>query len=323
MKSDVPLLTIVTATFNLVSAGRERRFRQCVESIHSQSCRDRIEHVIADGASTDGTAELLRDYAERGWVRVVSKRDHSVYEGMNNGLAVARGKYVLFVNSDDFLANSEGLGAALDELEASGAGYCFGDVDVLNDDDSFRAVWYGSVTGLPFAHNYCHQSMIVKTEILRSGGGFNLDYRVSSDSDVMLRLYHDNVPFIHSSHKFACYRLGGLSTAQREASRRDHAAIFFKYFGEKAGLSLDQCMGIWNYETTRGGSYDACAEILVKLPVPEWRAAWLNWMKMHFVDVRINPERRSLPRKIVITWLTGGWSGLCRAVARRLGGRRS
>lgn len=317
----MPLLTVVTATCNLLSAGRERRFRQCMESVHSQDCINRIEHVIADGASTDGTTELLHGYANRGYCRVVSKKDHSVYEGMNNGLAEARGKFVLFLNSDDFLFNTEGLGVALDELEASGADYCFGDVRVLNDDDSFASVWKGSTDGLPFAHNYCHQSMIVKTDVLRRLGGFDLRYRVSSDSDLMMRLYHDGNPFIHSTSMFACYRLGGLSTGQGDDSQRDHADVFYRYFGKNCGLTPEQCMQVWHFRAIEDGLEDVTLDILVKLPEFEWRAWWLTHMKLKAEERRRNA--RPVLRKVWDKWREQGLGGVLEAVKKRMGRRRS
>lgn len=174
MVDDMKILTIITPTFNLVKAGRIEAFRQCVESVHEQSCLEKIEHIVVDGESTDGTTAILDEYRGRGYFNVVSKKDHSVYEGMNNGLAVATGKYVLFLNSDDFFHGKTGLGRALDEVEKAGVDYAFGDVHVVTLDGSYRRTWVGSTDGLPFATHYCHQSMLVKASVLRGYGGFQL-----------------------------------------------------------------------------------------------------------------------------------------------------
>lgn len=314
----VPLLTIVTVTYNLISAGREKRFRQCVESVHSQSCLSQIEHLVVDSESNDGTAELLKGYADRGYFKVISKKDRSVYEGMNNGLAEARGTYVLFLNSDDFLFNTDGLGAALDELETSGADYCFGDVRVLKEEDSAVSVWQGSTGGLPFAHNYCHQSMIAKTEVLRRFGGFDLRYRVSSDSDLMMRLYHDRNPFIHSSSMFACYRLGGLSTGKSDDSQRDHADVFYRYFGKDCGLTPEQCLQVWHFRAIEDGLEDMALDILVKLPEFEWRAWWLTRMKQRAEERR--RAARPIWKKVYDKWREQGVRGVVTAVGKRFQG---
>ena len=54
-----PKITIVTATYNLIANGREETFKQCVESVHNQTYKN-FEHLIIDGASTDGTLDLIK-----------------------------------------------------------------------------------------------------------------------------------------------------------------------------------------------------------------------------------------------------------------------
>lgn len=54
-----PLVTIITTTFNLVENGRLEYFEKCLESVHCQNYEN-FEHIIIDGASTDGTVEVLR-----------------------------------------------------------------------------------------------------------------------------------------------------------------------------------------------------------------------------------------------------------------------
>ena len=96
-----PLVTVVTITFNLIKAGREKTFRQSLESIHNQTYKN-IEHIIIDGASQDGTIELLEEYAQKGWIKYYSESDTGIYNAFNKGIDRANGEYIVFVNSDDF-----------------------------------------------------------------------------------------------------------------------------------------------------------------------------------------------------------------------------
>lgn len=57
-------ITVITVTFNLIKDGREAFFRQCVESVHNQTYPN-IEHIVMDGASTDGTLDLIREYKKK------------------------------------------------------------------------------------------------------------------------------------------------------------------------------------------------------------------------------------------------------------------
>ena len=61
-------VSVISVVFNLIQANRVETFHQMLESIHQQTYPD-IEHIIIDGASTDGTIELLEKYAQKGGER--------------------------------------------------------------------------------------------------------------------------------------------------------------------------------------------------------------------------------------------------------------
>ena len=98
------LITIITATHNLISNGREKTFRQCVESIHQEN-QGQIEHLVIDGGSTDGSVRILDEYAKKGWLKYISEPDNGIYDAMNKGVRLAQSEYVWFINSDDYILN--------------------------------------------------------------------------------------------------------------------------------------------------------------------------------------------------------------------------
>ncbi len=116
------LVTIVTATYNLFKAGRSEYFRQCAESVHAQTY-GHIEHIVVDGASTDGTLGLLKEYEDKGWLRVFSEPDKGIYDAFNKALARARGKYIAFLNSDDWWHDATGVEQSVHMLELTGAAF--------------------------------------------------------------------------------------------------------------------------------------------------------------------------------------------------------
>ena len=61
-----PLVTVITATYNLIENKRAKFIIQCLESVHNQHYSN-IEHIVIDGASNDGTLSLLREYESQGW----------------------------------------------------------------------------------------------------------------------------------------------------------------------------------------------------------------------------------------------------------------
>lgn len=84
-------ISIITATLNCKST-----IGDCLDSVAGQSYADR-EHIIIDGASTDGTLSVLESWRDRLAV-LVSEPDGGVYEAFNKGLALATGEVVGFLN---------------------------------------------------------------------------------------------------------------------------------------------------------------------------------------------------------------------------------
>ena len=87
-----PLITIITITYN---AGKT--ISPTLMSVASQTFRN-FEHIIVDGASGDNTLSIARSYPE---TRILSEKDNGLYDAMNKGIRLARGKYLLFLNAGD------------------------------------------------------------------------------------------------------------------------------------------------------------------------------------------------------------------------------
>ena len=92
-----PQLSIVTPVFN-----GKRFIEFCINNVIEQKCEE-AEHLIIDGGSTDGTAELIRQYADRfPHIRWVSEKDKGQSDAMNKGVALAAGEVLGFLNVDDY-----------------------------------------------------------------------------------------------------------------------------------------------------------------------------------------------------------------------------
>mgnify|MGYP001260431427 CR=1 FL=1 len=97
-----PYISIVTATYNSVEL-----LQRCLDSVASQTFRA-IEHIVIDGASTDGTVEIIKANKEKiaYWV---SEPDTGIYNAWNKAVSHIRGEWVLFLGSDDKLVNETAL----------------------------------------------------------------------------------------------------------------------------------------------------------------------------------------------------------------------
>lgn len=107
-------ISIITVNYNDVEG-----LRKTLASVASQTYQE-IEHIIIDGASTDGSVELIRDYAESSittrHVLWISEPDDGIYDAMNKGVANSTGDYLLFLNGGDALVSKTALADAYPHL---------------------------------------------------------------------------------------------------------------------------------------------------------------------------------------------------------------
>jgi glycosyltransferase involved in cell wall biosynthesis len=195
------LLTIVTVTKNCVST-----IDRTLDSLQAVKCKD-IEYLIVDGVSSDGTLEVIR---KRGSLVDIclSEPDGGIYNAMNKGVVLARGKYILFINGDDELV-SEGFHTVMGTL-ARGLHNIVCATTLVGDVSSPSEVLVAKPRYLPFYNSIPHPSTFVARDLLLRWP-FCEDFRIVSDYDFFLRAHL-------AGHKFnvlpvvtAIHQRGGTS----------------------------------------------------------------------------------------------------------------
>lgn len=192
-------------------------FQQCIKSVQSQTYAKQIEHLIIDGASNDGTLDIIRNYERKGWVTYYSEPDEGIYNAMNKGIAKAKGKYIAFLNSDDYYFDANAVEHSLELLEGSQAAFSYGKVQWVIDENydgwlPDDMVWEPSIGKFFMCMPFSHQSMIARTEILRNYGGFDESYHIIADYDLISRLMLGGEKPIYVPQIMANCSFGGIST---------------------------------------------------------------------------------------------------------------
>lgn len=250
---EAPDVTVVTVVFNAIKSGRRDEFLQCLDSVQRQT-GVRLEHLVVDGGSTDGTRELVERYSNPAIrIRLLSKRDCGIYDAMNRGLWLAQGKYVTFLNSDDFYHDARGMAEAFACLEKTACDFSYAPIRVLGEGD-------GKPIDHPNAHpnvgkifvnmEFSHQSVVVRRDKFIGIRGFDLRYRSAADYDSVLRLILTGHRACFVPHSYVTFRMGGFSCVNMAKSQRESGTIFARLYNKYAGASLTREDGLRIYLTS-------------------------------------------------------------------------
>lgn len=284
-----PLVTIVTATSNLVKAGRTESFKKCMQSVHSQTYSN-IEHIIIDNASTDGTLELIRSYEERGWCLCFSEHDKGVWDAMYKGQQRANGVFVNFLNSDDYFTDPSAVQVAVSSLLKKGAAWFFSEGTILYQDGRSER-FPTSLWGVFNCMGILHQTVFIRTDLLRAVNPFATDH-VTRENYLMLVLCLNKIMPAYSRTPLVCYREGGWSLREYGGPNFPHTVEDFgRYLYENAGdfwgMTLEECRSMltWSCFASPGVAYSY--RLSTKLRIPALRIAFTLKLLGHI--------RRSFP----------------------------
>lgn len=162
-----------------------------INSVLSQTYQN-IEYIIIDGVSTDGTRELVEGFVKEGGTIIFrSESDKGIAEAFNKGIALATGDYLLFLNSDDALANSEVIQEMVSQIiKNSYPTFLYGDCDIL-DRESSQILYRDVVTNFPQAIHHGavlpHPSTFTNRHYFEKYGVFDIDYKIGMDFEWMIR----------------------------------------------------------------------------------------------------------------------------------------
>ena len=225
MKQELPYdLTVISVCRNALEV-----LPRCIASVQPLYCSPlRVEHLVIDGASTDGTPEYLANAARCGLItRYVSEPDRGIYDAMNKGIYLARGRVIVFINADDEIlpaavpACCTPVLSGVVEYTVASAWCVDGKRSRLLRPRMERALW---------RQPYCHQSMYCSRELLMRYDGFAGEvFPIGADTDLMRRLYVAQVPYEVVPVVSARFYAGGASSAPE--SSRDVYELMLKFAG--------------------------------------------------------------------------------------------
>lgn len=215
--SNNPLLSIITVNLNDVEG-----LSMTMTSIFKQSWQE-FEYIIIDGGSTDGSKEYIEKFNDRidTWV---SEKDTGIYNAMNKGIKAATGKYLLFLNSGDWLYNNTVLSYISENLKGE-EDFIYGDIiKIFKGGTEVVEKGSNNITLKTFLEGSInHQALFVNKKVFELFGLYDEKYSIVSDwklNLLALGLNDSSLKYVNQTISF--YPLNGLSMdfALRDKERK-------------------------------------------------------------------------------------------------------
>lgn len=220
-----PKLSVITIVYNNV-----KDIERTMLSVLNQTYPN-IEYILIDGASGDGTKDIIYKYKSR-LAQFISEPDKGIYDAMNKGLSLATGDYVLFMNSGDEIYAPVTVAEVFDT--AAAADIYYGETEMFNEQwESLGQRRHHSPENFDwqsfkYGMSISHQAIYVKRSLAEP---FNLEYKYSSDIDWIIRAAKNASSIVNTHSYVAKYLVGGVSKKKHLASLKERFKIFTKYYG--------------------------------------------------------------------------------------------
>jgi glycosyltransferase involved in cell wall biosynthesis len=219
MKKNIIQLSII-----IVSLNTKSKFLQTIKSITSQTNKN-YEIIVADGKSIDGTIKVIKKL-KKIFSKIIIEKDKGIYDAMNKGSHLASGEWTMFLNSGDIFNNNHVLNNIF-KRPLMNKDIIYGNTLVKKNKIKYlvpSSIFSKTTSIMPF----CHQSAIVKTDIVKKNK-FSLKYKYSSDFDFFLRCFAKKKIFHGSNLTIATVLAQGLSDNSRQKVYSENIKILTKY----------------------------------------------------------------------------------------------
>lgn len=202
-------VSIITVVYNNVEF-----IRDAIESVLSQTYPN-VEYVVIDGASTDGTLDIIKEYKDKISV-FLSESDDGIYDALNKGIRLAKGDVVAVLHSDDLFCDHHVVSDIIKKMSDTGSEFCFSDLVVVDDVSGkvmryymanyFRR-WMFRIGWMP-----PHPTCFINKSLFIEFGLYSTSYKIAGDFDFLVRIFYGrHICWTYLNRISVIMRRGGVS----------------------------------------------------------------------------------------------------------------
>lgn len=225
-------LSIIVPVYNL-----EKFVGRCLESILCQ-VNDEVEIIIIDDGSTDNSGTIIDEYAQKhSNIKVIHKSNEGISKTRNKGLVQAKGEYVLFVDSDDYIAGnmvktmlnqainknadiviSKAVNEWPDQTKEDMFTKDFDESEVINGMEAVKRFWAGEINGHPW-NKLIRRELMINNNIV-----FPEDKKIYEDAPTLFKLYlkANRIAFVNKNLYYYVQHPGSVTKKPKFSMLYDH-----------------------------------------------------------------------------------------------------
>lgn len=235
-----------------VCRNAENVIERTIFSVVTQSCfAENIEYLIIDGASTDKTIEIIKQYSDKYPIKWISEPDSGIYNAMNKGIRLATGDIIYFLNAGDRLFDEKTIELALNEFEKGGDDFLYTDILTCN----INRLPEAKIKKFNHADKYflfrdciCHQASFYKKSVFDKLGGFNEGFKLAADYEMLLKIIDDkNLKKKYLPITAAYYDTTGISSTSEDIVKKERVEIQKHFYSSFEAFAYSS----WLYQFVR------------------------------------------------------------------------
>lgn len=216
------MISIIIPTYNSA-----KTINRCLDSIVAQTYKD-YEVLVMDGCSKDETIDIVRAYKNE-QIHLYSEPDKGIYDAMNKGIKRAKGDWLYFLGSDDYLYAPDVLEKVAGEL-TSEYKIVYGEVEASQLPKECRGIWLPEL----IEYNRCHQAIFYHHSIFEKYGLYNVSYNLYADYIYNLRCFWIyDVPTKYINVIVAHFSEGGASSTGVDPQFDKDIDLLYLKIGER------------------------------------------------------------------------------------------
>ena len=203
-------ISIITSVYN-----NKDQIADAIDSVLSQTHKN-IEYIIIDGASTDGTVDVIKSYGNKIDV-FISEKDEGIYSGLNKGIQLATGDIIGFLHSDDFYLHDRILEMVAEKFKQKDCDGVYGDLIYVDKKDTNRVVRHWNSGKFDYENLKKgwmppHPAFFLKKSVYEEFGLYDTNFKISADYNFILKvLSSQKLKVCYLPNVLYVMRLGGMS----------------------------------------------------------------------------------------------------------------